>query len=76
MPKIKVERMKPRLYLYSDSGVKIPDFLKGKLGKIVELSIRAKVISERTSQEAGEGQRQSYDLEIQKISKLERALKG
>lgn len=71
-------RMKPMLYLYSNE-VRIPDWLKGKLGKIVTLTARAKVVGHQLSQRTGEKKRESYDLEIQKIkfpSKLEKILRG
>jgi len=58
---------KTMLYLESASGIKIPDSLKGKLGKLVSLLVKARVVSQRLSQAAGEKKRESYDLEIQKI---------
>ena len=71
-------RMKPMLYLYSD-GIKIPEAMKGKLGKIITLTVKAKVVSQQLSQRTGEKKRESYDLEIQKIksqSKLGRILRS
>ena len=70
---------KTMLYLESASGIKIPESLKGKLGKLVTLLVKAKVVSQRLSQAAGEKRRESYDLEIQKIkpqSKLGRILRS
>lgn len=60
---------KPRtmLFLESRSGIKIPESLKGKLGKLVTLLVKAKVVDQRLSQHAGEKKRESYDLEIQEI---------
>lgn len=61
---------KTMLYLESASGIKIPDSLKGKLGKLVSLLVKARIVSQRLSQAAGEKKRESYDLEIQKIKSL------
>lgn len=55
------------LYLESASGINIPEALKGKLGKLVNLSVKAKVVGQRLTQRAGEKKRENYDLEILKI---------
>jgi len=60
-------RMRPMLFLESDSGTKIPKALRGKLGKIVNLLVKSKVVSQRLSQHAGEKKRESYDLDVLKI---------
>lgn len=59
-------RMKPMLYLYSDE-MKIPKSVKGRLGKSVTLSVKAKVVSQRLTKDVGRKQRETYDLEIQRI---------
>jgi hypothetical protein len=59
-------RMKPMLYLYSDE-MKIPNSVKGRLGKSVTLSVKAKVVSQRLTKDVGRKQRETYDLEIQRI---------
>jgi len=74
-------KMKPTLYLGSDSGVKVPESIKkSKLGKILSLVVKVKLISQRISQDIGRKQSESYDLEIQKInepnSKLEKVLRA
>lgn len=59
-------RMKPTLYLRSDE-IKIPKTVKGKIGKKITLTVRAKVVGQRLSREVGRKQTESYDLEISKI---------
>jgi len=70
-------KMKPTLYLYSDSGLKIPESVKkSKLGKILSLLVKAKVISQRISQDIGRKQTESYDLEIERINEPKSKLEG
>lgn len=63
---IEEPRMKPTLYLRSEE-IKIPKTVKGKLGKNVTLTVRAKVISQRLNRDIGRKQTESYDLEISRI---------
>ena len=58
---------KTMLYLESASGIKIPEALKGKLGKLVNLLVKAKIVGQRLTQHAGEKKKESYDLEILKM---------
>lgn len=66
LPRFVEPKMKPTLYLRSEE-IKIPKTVKGKLGKNVTLTVRAKVISQRLSRDIGRKQTESYDLEISKI---------
>lgn len=59
-------RMRPTLYLRSDE-IKIPKSVKGKIGKNVTLTVRAKVVSQRLNRDIGRKQTESYDLEISRI---------
>lgn len=75
-------KMKPTLYLYSGSGVKIPESVKkSKLGKTLNLRMKARVIGQHLTRDIGREQSESYELEIQKIttnpkSKLEKVLRS
>lgn len=71
-------KTKPMLFLYSDE-VKIPDSIKGRLGKLVTLLVKAKVTGYSLNKDIRRKQRESYSLEIQKIkfpSKLEKVLRS
>ena len=61
-----VYKPKTTLYLRSEE-IKIPKSVKGKIGKNVTLTIRAKVVSQRLNKEIGRKQTESFDLEISKI---------
>lgn len=70
-------KMKPMLYVYSNE-VEIPEWIKGKLGKIVTLTTKAKLVSHQSTERTGEKKRESYDFEIQEInfpSLLEKVLR-
>ena len=57
----------PMLYLESVSGIKIPEAVKGKLGKLVSLLVEGKIVGQRLNQHAGGKKHESYDIEILKI---------